>query len=218
MALQKTTEKKLSELFNYLTEQGENDKARLITEILRSECKVKRGTHFSMYDFTGKKTLRQYECVYYDNGCQIATDGRQILVLKQDYDKELEGKAIDKYGVELDTKFPKYKAVLPKSLDGYEKHEIDPERFYSWIDERRAAFKLQNDGKSIKYDGGWFVRIGHCLFAAELFNLIIKAAKELGSMTIHTIASDQGAVIQTEKGIYLAMPWNETDSPDVLVM
>ena len=218
MALQKTTEKKLSELFNFLTSNGENEKARLITEILRSECRVKRGTHFSMYDFTGKKTMRQYECVYYDKGNQVATDGFHVMVLKEQYDEELEGKAVDKDGVEYDGAFPKYQAVLPKSLDGYEAHEVDPERFYSWIDERRAAYKVEHEGKSIKYDGGWYVRIGHCMFQAERFNLIIKAAKELGSLTLYTIAKDKCGVIQSEKGIFVSMPWKDTDSPDILEM
>ena len=69
-----------------------------------------------------------------------------------------------------------------------------------------------------KYDGGWYVRIGHCMFQAERFNLIIKAAKELGSLTLYTIAKDKCGVIQSEKGIFVSMPWKDTDSPDILEM
>ena len=91
MALQKTTEKKLSEIFNFLTNEGEHDVAKLVTEILRAECKVKRGTKFSMLDFADKTGRRLYEGVFYDNGSQVATDGRQIMVFKEEYDPELEG-------------------------------------------------------------------------------------------------------------------------------
>ena len=98
MALQKTTEKKLSEIFNFLMNEGEHDVAKLVTEILRAECKVKRGTKFSMLDFADKTGRRLYEGVFYDNGSQVATDGRQIMVFKEEYDPELEGKIIDKNG------------------------------------------------------------------------------------------------------------------------
>ena len=218
MALQKTTEKKLSEIFNFLTNQGENDVARLVTEILRAECKVKRGTKFSLYDFVDKTGRRQYEGVHYEDGKQIATNGGQLIVLKEEYDPELEGKTIDRKGEEVEHLFPKYGAVLPKSLDGYEAHKIEPETFYSWIDERRAAYKLTNNGKNIKWDGGWFVKVGPCLFKAERFNMIIKAGKALGSLTLYTKTNDMAAVIKTDKGIFISMPWYETNSDDVLVL
>lgn len=218
MALQKTTEKKLSEIFNFLTNEGEHDVAKLVTEILRAECKVKRGTKFSMLDFADKTGRRLYEGVFYDNGSQVATDGRQIMVFKEEYDPELEGKIIDKNGEEIEGNFPKYMAVLPKSLEGWEPHEIDTEQFYSWIDERRAAYKLQNGGKHVKWSDGWFVRIGHCLFKADRFNLIIKAGKELGSLTLYTKDAESGGVLQSDKGIYLQMPWREVDNADVLIL
>lgn len=218
MALQKTTEKKLSEIFNFLMNEGEHDVAKLVTEILRAECKVKRGTKFSMLDFADKTGRRLYEGVYYDKGNQVATDGRQIMVLKEEYDPELEGKNIDKNGEEIEGNFPQYEAVLPKSLDGWDATQIDVEKFYSWIDERRAAYKLVNCGKHVKWSDGWFVRIGHCLFKADRFNLIIKAGKELGSLTLYTKDGESGGVIKTEKGIFLSMPWRETDSDDVLIM
>lgn len=140
------------------------------------------------------------------------------MVFKEEYDPELEGKIIDKNGEEIEGNFPKYQAVLPKSLEGWEPHEIDTEQFYSWIDERRAAYKLQNSGKHVKWSDGWFVRIGHCLFKADRFNLIIKAGKELGTLTLYTKDAESGGVLQSDKGIYLQMPWREVDNADVLIL
>jgi hypothetical protein len=219
MALQKTTEKKLTEIFNALMNSGDKDTAKLVTEILRAECKVKRGTKFSLYDFVDKTAAyKALSGIYYDNGNQVATDSHHIIVLKEEYDPELEGKIIDKNGEEVEARFPNYNAVLPKSIEGWEPHEIDTEQFYSWIDERRAAYKLQNGGKHVKWSDGWFVRVGPLLFKADRFNGIIKAGKELGSLTLYTLDAEHGGVIQTEKGIFMSMPWRETDSDDVLIL
>lgn len=219
MALQKTTEKKLSEIFNFLMNEGNQDVARLVTEILRAECKVKRGSKFSLYDFVDKNSV--YEAltgIYYNNGCKVATDRFQIIVLKEEYDPELEGKIIKESGEQIDAKYPTYQNVLPASLDGWTPHEIDPEEFYSWIDERRAAYKLENGGKHVKWSEGWFVRIGPCLFKASRFNNIIKVGKVLGSLVLYTIESEKVAVIQTDKGCFGSMPWRETDCDDVLIL
>lgn len=217
MALQKTTEKKLTEIFNALMNAGDKDTARLVTEILRAECKVKRGTKFSLYDFVDNLGNNEaYTGIYYNNGTQVATDGYQIIVLKEEYDQELEGKIINKNGEEIETKFPNYMAVLPKSIEDWEPHEIEPEQFYSWIDERRAAYKLQNGGKHVKWGRGWFVRVGQQLFKADRFNLMIKAGKQLETLTIYTHPEKKGGVLKSDKGIFMAMSWFETDSDDVL--
>lgn len=219
MALQKTTEKKLTEIFNALMNAGDKDTARLVTEILRAECKVKRGTKFSLYDFVDNLgNHKALTGIYYNNGTQVATDSYQIIVLKEEYDQELEGKIINKNGEEIEAKFPNYMAVLPKSIEDWEPHEIEPEQFYSWIDERRASYKLQNGGKHVKLDSGWFVRVGQQLFKADRFNLMIKAGKQLETLTIYTHPEKNGGVLKSDKGIFMAMPWLETDSDDVLIL
>lgn len=216
MALQKETEKKLSTLYQFLTNLGEHDVAKLVTEIIRAECRTKRSTHFDLYDYTDKSGRRRMEGIYYDNGSQVVSDGHQILVLKEKYDADLEGKIIDKKGEECEGVYPNYKSVLPQSLDDYEAHDIDVEKFYSWIDERRAAYQVDNYGKKTRWSDEWYVKIGHCLFKAERFHMLIKAAKELESLTLYTIESEKGAVIQSDKGIFISMPWRTTDSDDVL--
>ena len=157
------------------------------------------------------------EGIFYDNGKQVASNGQFLIVLNEEYAPELEGKIIDKNGEECEGIYPKYKTVIPK-MDGYQAYDIDVDRFYDWIDERRAAYKLQNAGKHVKWSDGWFVRIGHCLFKAKDFNMVIKAGKMLGSLTINTIAADRASVIKSEKGTFLAMPWREADSDDVLIL
>ena len=217
MALQKETEKKLSKIYQFLTEKGEQDIAKLVTEIIRAECKTKRSTHFNMYDYSDQKRgIKCLEGVLYAGGKQVVTDSHQILVLNEKYDEELEGKLIGKNGEEIDARFPNYNAVLPKSLDGYEAHEIDAEKFYSWVDERRAAYQVDNMGKKTSWSDEWYVKIGHCLFKAYRFHLLIKAAKQLESLTLYTVDAEQGAVVQSEKGIYMGMPWLTTNSEDVL--
>ena len=217
MALQKETEKKLSKIYQFLTEKGEQDIAKLVTEIIRAECRTKRSTHFDLYDYTDQRTGRRlFEGVYYAGGKQIATDGHHLLLLNEKYDEELEGKLIDKKGEECDCKVPEYEAVLPKSLRGYDKHEIDTEKFYSWIDEKRAAYQVDNQGKKTKWSDEWYVKIGHCLFKAWRFHLLIKAAKELESLTLYTVDSGKSAIIQSDKGVFMSMPWIDTDSDDVL--
>lgn len=216
MALQKETEKKLSTLYQFLKSQGENEVAELVTEIIRAECRTKRSTHFDLYDYTDKSGRRNMEGVYYNEGKQVVSDGHQIMVLNEKYDEDLEGKIIDKNGEEIKLVYPKYQTVIPNSLDGYEPTEINIEKFYSWIDERRAAYQVDNFGKKVKWSDEWYVKIGHCLFKASRFHMLIKAAKELDSLTLYTKDSEQGAVVKSDKGIFMSMPWLSTNSDDVL--
>jgi len=216
MALQKETEKKLSTVFQYLKRNGADNVAQLITEIIRAECRTKRSTHFDLYDYADKTGRRHMEGIYYNDGKQVVSDGHQLLVLNEKYDEDLEGKIIDKNGEECAGVYPKYMMVLPETLDDYEPTEIDIEKFYSWIDERRAAYQVDNFGKKTKWSDEWYVKIGHCLFKASRFHLLIKAAKELESLTLYTKDSEQGAVVKSDKGIFMSMPWRTTDSDDVL--
>ena len=75
---------------------------------------------------------------------------------------------------------------------------------------------MDNQGKKTKWSDEWYVKIGHCLFKAWRFHLLIKAAKELESLTLYTVDSGKSAIIQSDKGVFMSMPWIDTDSDDVL--
>ena len=51
--------------------------------------------------------------VYHEDGKQVVTDGRYLLVHHADYDKVLEGKII-KDGKEVEGKYPLYERVIPE--------------------------------------------------------------------------------------------------------
>ena len=51
--------------------------------------------------------------VYHEDGKQVVTDGRYLLVHRADYDKEIEGKII-KDGKEIEGRYPLYERVIPE--------------------------------------------------------------------------------------------------------
>lgn len=54
--------------------------------------------------------------VYFDEGKLIASDGRTLIIVKQEYPREYEGKIIDKKGDEIEGYYPLYKRVIPAPL------------------------------------------------------------------------------------------------------
>lgn len=73
-----------------------------------------------VYDFAKALKNGQFYCKYvlHENGKQITTNGRMLLVHHADYDAYKEGKVLDKDGnTNADIWFPNYKRVLPYDMD-----------------------------------------------------------------------------------------------------
>ena len=64
--------------------------------------------------------------IHYENGFAIATDGHTMVITRQEYPTEYEGKTIGKYGRVIDLTFPKWTSVIPmQNGDEYNRSEFE---------------------------------------------------------------------------------------------
>lgn len=142
--------KKLERVINLIESSDLSSKELLISELKQviffetANCKSK----FNLYDFTSKDNIRPAMTgVYHENGLKIATDGYILCVIKEQYAPELEGKVIDKFGVEIECKFPNWKRVIPTYRDN--ELVININEFNDLYKQYKVDVKLGNDVESI---------------------------------------------------------------------
>lgn len=127
-----TTTKVLKELKNYLnacdglTDEQKQKFNKMIEEVFYAESPVIKGGKFDIYKFASDDPIKPVlNCVYYDNGYVVATDGYIMAVIKSEYDKEREGQIITSDGQVLEGyKYLNYKGVIP-TTDGWSAYNID---------------------------------------------------------------------------------------------
>lgn len=130
---------------NFKNEDGSLDVAlNLLHEFMvDNESKQKRTT---IKDFRAKEKYRPAMCGIFhdaDDKVAVATDGHVLLVSKSDYNEDFAGKTVDEYGNEIESKIPKYKSVLPCSLDNYQSYPLSAEDVRKGLNELKA-FAKQN--------------------------------------------------------------------------
>lgn len=124
-----------------------------------------------LIDFCYTDYFRQAICgIYHDDKEKVgvATDCKWIVVSKVDYNPDFAGKTIDKYGKEIEGKFPNYLLVMEEPR-GYESNpssmmEILPVALCKETVKQMKAYKKINGNKSADRP---FVRIGETWFDAE---------------------------------------------------
>jgi hypothetical protein len=89
---------------------------RLIRQFILSNDLAPR-TKFNPWDFIDSKETfyrPQLSGIYYSEGFKVATSAHVLIAYKEDYAPELEGKTIDKKGMEItEGTYPNYKSVIP---------------------------------------------------------------------------------------------------------
>lgn len=143
-----------------------------IEAIIRLESEAKSKGKFSLWDYVSKDDFRPYtHCVLHDSGYKVASDGRILVVLKEDYLEDMEGKLMRKDGTIEDdnVKFPKnWRTVIPDP----KKTEMLAVRLdFARIRQFEADFKAKKKLDK-RMDG--YVRVGGCLFKLDY---LIKAVR-----------------------------------------
>ena len=74
----------------------------------------------------GKEVRAQLRGIHYENGFAVATDGYTIVITRQEYPTEYEGKTIGKNGEAIDLKFPIWVNAIPMlNSDEYSRSEFE---------------------------------------------------------------------------------------------
>ncbi len=95
---------------------------------------------FNIYDWCADDDLRPaLNCVFHDEGFEIASNGHLLVCLKSDYAPELEGKLIDRVGENYDGRYPNYKSVKPTKSP--KSAEIDPAKVWDALKEYKVRKK-----------------------------------------------------------------------------
>lgn len=105
-----------------------------------------RNYKLNLFDICSKDRLRPAMTgIFHEDGYQIATDANVMVVIKQDYPNKNEGKIIDKSGIQIDGRFPPYKAIIPQSYE-YKK-KIDLIKFAALLESYNTIYKKYVDYK-----------------------------------------------------------------------
>ena len=74
----------------------------------------------------GKEVRAQLRGIHYENGFAVATDGYTMVITRQEYPTEYEGKTIGKNGEAIDLKFPIWVNAIPMlNSDEYSRSEFE---------------------------------------------------------------------------------------------
>ena len=173
----------------------------------------KKKLYNALYKVVLKDELRPVlGCVFHSNGCVVASNGHMLAEVQYpNYNPDLEGKIINRYGAELDKDFPNYKTIIP---DITKMTELRDEFIYNNL--LKAArnviltdFDRINNVVVIELNGFLLAKTN-----------IIKAFKVINALderlTIYTGKPNQGVVLKTEHITCVIMPVDQTTlSPEI---
>ena len=150
-----------------------------IEAIIRLESETKSKGKFSLWDYTLKNDgLRpSMNCVLHDSGYKVASDTHILVVLKEDYPEDMEGKLMKKDGTfeTENTKYPNWRMVIPDP----KKMEMVAVRLdFAGIRAFEADFKAKM--KLNKRMEG-YVRVGGCLFKLDYLIKAVRFMEHVGT-------------------------------------
>ena len=148
-----------------------------IEAIIRLESETKSKGKFSLWDYTLKNDdLRpSMNCVLHDSGYKVASDTHILVVLKEDYPEDMEGKLMKKDGtIETENvKFPNWRMVIP-----------DPKKMVAVRLDFAGIWAFEADFKAKKkldkiLEG--YVRVGESLFKLDYLIKAVRFMEHVGT-------------------------------------
>lgn len=149
-----------------------------IEAIIRLESETKSKGKFSLWDYVSKDDIRPSMCcVLHDSGYKVASNGHILVILKEDYPEDMEGKLMKKDGtIETENvKFPNWRMVIPDP----KKIEMVAVRLdFAGIRQFEADFKAK---KKLDKRMEGYVRVGGCLFKLEYLIKAVRFMEHVGT-------------------------------------
>lgn len=156
-----------------------------LARIIRIETPVCKDPKFDLYNYADKKDNMRpmMGCVYHTEGLKVASDSHILVALKEDYDPELEGKAVKYDGSFPDGKYPNFRSIKPTDFKKtHTANEFDFEKFDEFVRDAKSQIKL----KVHKDMYNFYVCIGGCYFRLELLIKLVAYMKKIGTTTLWT--------------------------------
>lgn len=149
-----------------------------IEAIIRIESEIKSKGKFSMWDYVSKDDIRpSMYCVLHDSGYKVASDAHILVVLKEDYPEDMEGKLMKKDGTIEDenVKFPNWRMVIP---DPKKNEYVSARLDFAGIRKFEADFKAK---KKLDKRMEGYVRVGGCLFKLDYLIKAVRFMEHVGT-------------------------------------
>lgn len=204
---------KLGEVYNALTNPGSTSHtseslAALIKEVLRAEQPDLKSGSYNIYNFVSKdKNRPEVNGVFYDGEYRVASDLFKLIAEKGEWETALQGKIIGRDGSEIEGRYPKWRSILPRDIEGkmsgYAPHAIDKKALSERIAEYRADYKAKY-GKSKNWDTAWRFEIDGVRFSCVHLWAFTQAG--IDTLYIHEKEKNHAAIIRTDRFIGVIMP------------
>lgn len=110
--------------------------------------------------------------VFHDGGFAVATDSHILAALKMPYDKNLEGKIIDKNQKEIEDVFPNWRRVIPEK-EQLKPYPFDPEVLHGYV---TAALKKKESEDIAFQDADGTVHV----YNLKNLDLFLHGVREIG--------------------------------------
>lgn len=190
----------------YAVESAENlDYAKdLVRRFLLLNEELGSVGKFDLFKYVAKNDFNPpIKGILHEDGRLIATNSHILVVVNREHPDELEGKIIDKNGLECSGKFPNWQSAIPNG--GGELHDLPDAENYSELVRKYRLMKKQGLFKDVKTKAA-FKLCNDMYFLMELFILFYEACTELGASQVDTYGVGRAIKAETEKGIALLMP------------
>lgn len=154
--------------------------------------------------------------VYHDPSYKVAvaTDSKILVASADDYKAEYAGQIIDKYGKEIDGKYPYWHSVIP-DLTGYMPTPIDKEALNTMAKELEALKKeccekinKENTFAMVEVEkgSGVYVRLDYLMMLGTIADVVFYREPS------------RAVVVKTETKTAIAMPMQNLDNAEFRVL
>lgn len=163
-----------------------------IEAIIRLESETKSKGKFSMWDYVSKDDIRPSMCcVLHDSGFKVASDNHILVVLKEDYPEDMEGKLMRKDGTieDMYVKFPNWRMCIPDP----KKMEMVAVRLdFAGIRAFESDFKAK---KKLDKRMKGYVKVGRSLFRLEYLIKAVRFMEHIGTDELMLSADGRRAAL-----------------------
>ena len=208
------TEKKILALIDVL--RGDDAMKGVVAElhaILACEMNDVKLGKLDLYKFVSDDNIRpSITGVYHEEGWRIATDGRILLAIKQDYSPELEGRIILKNGSLLDKelRYPRWRSVIPDVMDEWKTFRLDFAELSEVLREAKAHEKVWKKSMGKHYSSSISLN-GEIWLRTSYLKLFATVMKECNITEISYKDNGRGIVVKNDTLQLLLMPVCHSD-------
>lgn len=187
----------------------------LIHEFLTDNT-IAKGVKKNIWDACAKDDTRKVMTgLYHDeSGYAVACDGRILIASKAEYNKHFKGKVLDRYGKEIEGRYPNWQAVLP-NVEGDEEVMLPSDEDIARMGKEFAAYKkAMNLMGHNRTEKGLFVRLADMAWCD--YDYLKQLRQWTDRVYVHKSTTFNTATNTKEE--FVSVFYSETDDAKLLVM